>query len=392
MAKVHSTSFNQLSYIPETVAGETPTVGKGINLRCTGESLNMEVSKETSKELNSTRQTASMFLTDAQTAGDTNFELSVREYDPFFEAALMGTWAGTPIDGINAGGVTFDKGAKTITLTNASTLAAGDYFTITGTGLKPENRGPFVVKTIDGAKKVITVDAMLEDQTLTKGQLFSGKLENGTTQRSFSIENAFTSANKSLLYKGMQVDKFNISFEPSSAVTGSFSYIGTVMEDGEGNMLGDKTDYTPSQTGSIINTVNGVKEVLFNGKTVEESVGSGGVGKISLEFSNNLKGVKSLGVLGNSDVIAGTIACSGSLELHFNDFKVVKEVLKQTRFRVEFPVYDQDGHGYAFVLPSVELSSPKTNAGSQDEVVETEIEFTALMHPELRKTIQMYRF
>ena len=55
MAKVHSTSFNQLSYIPETVAGETPTVGKGINLRCTGESLNMEVSKETSKELNSTR-------------------------------------------------------------------------------------------------------------------------------------------------------------------------------------------------------------------------------------------------------------------------------------------------------------------------------------------------
>ena len=125
---VSSSSYTQLAYIPETEMGVTPVIGKGINLRVTGESLDQTVSKETSKELNATRQTAGMFLTDAQVAGGLNVELSAGEFDPLFEACLMGTWSTFGTNGeLTAGSTVFAAPANTITVTNAKTKQQKKY-------------------------------------------------------------------------------------------------------------------------------------------------------------------------------------------------------------------------------------------------------------------------
>lgn len=391
--KASSSSLMQLAYMPETVDGETPTTGKGIDLRTTGESLSAEVSKETSKEINATRQTAAMYLTDAQVQGGINFELSSGEYDPFIEALLMDTWSNFGTKGkLAAGSTAFSAANKTITLTNAATgLAVGSYFSVDGTGIKDENKGPFRVKTIDPAAKVITVDAEITDQTVANANVYHSRLTNGTTRRSFSIEKRFTDVDQTFVYRGMQVGKGSFAFDMRTALTGSFDFMGKTSEVKTGRQLGDKTAYTASQTGKIIDSVIGMKDVLFDGEPLSNRM-SAGITKISLDFDNALQGLGAIGVLGNADVIAGTIACSGTMEIYLNNAELYNAVLTQKRFRIEWTAKDADGHGYAFILPSVELSSPKVNASQKDEPVMLEVEFTALMDPTLQKTLIIERF
>ena len=52
-----STSRVQMRYILESVLGTIPTTGNSYDLRITGESFNFDLTKETSKEINSARTT-----------------------------------------------------------------------------------------------------------------------------------------------------------------------------------------------------------------------------------------------------------------------------------------------------------------------------------------------
>ncbi|WP_274584093.1 phage tail tube protein [Neisseria leonii] len=390
---VASSSYAQLAYIPETVSGVTPDTGKGINLRMTGESLEQTISKETSKEINSSRQTAGMFLTDAQVAGGINFELSSGEYDVLLEACLMDTWSTFGTDGVlDAGSATFSSTGKTVTLTNAAEgLAAGMWFSVQGDDLAPENRGPWLVREIDGGKTTITVAGDVKDQTVTSAKVRAGRLTNGVTERSFSVEKYFSDAGEYFVYRGMQVSKVSLAFESKAAVTGSFDFIGRTSENGKTKFLGDKTDYTESKSGPIIDAVLGMKDVLVDGVDMRETM-TAGVQKISVDFDNNMKGADAIGVLGNVDVLAGTISVGGSITMYFQSGAIYNDVIRQRRFNLSWAVFDGNGNGYAFTLPSVELDSPKVNASQKDEPLTVEMNFTALMDPVAKKTIFIDRF
>lgn len=390
---VASTSYVQMAYIPETVVGTTPTTGKGIDLRFTGESLNQSLTTEVSNEINSSRQTRSRYLTNAEVAGGLNFELSSGEYDLLLEALLMDSWSNFGTNGtFNAGSTIFAKTAKTITLTNAVTgLAAGDYFSVSGTGISSANRGPHRIKSIDTAKKVITVYGDLEDQTIASGSINHGKLVNGVTTKTFSIEKRYTDVNQSMLFRGMQVSKLSMPFNMRTVVTGSFDFVGRSMVTGVGRMLGDKTTYTKSQEAPVIDTVLGMKDVLFNGVATNESL-SAGITELNLSYENGVQGLGAVGVLGNAATIAGTINCTGSITMYMNDLNLYNSVLTQERFRLEWSVYDRDGHGYAFVLPAVELDSPESQVGQKDEAAMITVNYTALADPTLDKTLIVYRF
>lgn len=390
--KVASTSLVQMAYIPETQAGVTPSTGKGINLRLTGESMAQTVSKETSKEIESSRQTASMFVTNAEVAGGINFELSAGEYDPFIEALMMDDWSVFGTNGVlDAGSVSITAQGQ-ITLTNAATgLEVGDYFSLSGTNISKENRGPHRVKTINGEKKVITVHGKTKQQTIADGKVHHRKISNGVTERTFSLEKRYTDIDQTFVYRGVQVDKCSWNFDMRAVITGSFDFMGMSSEVASGLQLGDKTPYTDSQTNPVIDTVLGMTDVLFNGESVKERM-SAGITKLSLEYSNALSNLGAIGVLGAVDVIAGTINASGSMELYLNNAEVYNSVLNQERFRIEWTVSDRNGHGYAFILPSVELDSPEAQVGEKDNPAMINIKFNALMDPESRKTMFIQAF
>ena len=265
------------------------------------------------------------------------------------------------------------------------------YFSLSGTGINRANAGPHRVKAIDTAKKVITVHTALEAQTVTAAKVHHSSLTNGTTKRSFSVEKLLAEINQAFLYRGMQVSKGSFPFDMRTAITGSFDFIGTTSETGTGRMLGDKTPYTPSLTNPVIDTVLGMKDVLIDGVPTSQSM-SAGLTKLNLDYDNALKGLGAIGVLGNAEVMAGTIVCGGSLEMYLNNTELYQSVLKQTRFRLEWAVYDREGHGYAFILPSVELDAPEAPVSQKDEGVMLTLKFNALKDPATQKTIFIDRF
>jgi hypothetical protein len=78
--------------MPEATWGETPVAGNCVNLRFTGEGLDYAISKESSKEINSTRTISSVTSVSASTSGNITGELSYQEYDAFIKATLMSSW------------------------------------------------------------------------------------------------------------------------------------------------------------------------------------------------------------------------------------------------------------------------------------------------------------
>ena len=393
--RIASSSYAQLAYIPEDEPGVIPEKGKGINLRMTGESLLGSVTKEASKEIDSSRQINSIHITDAQTGGGVNFELSAGEYDTLFEAALLGSWSKFGDNGVlevsslevkkpDAGSettvlqVSYGPEVKTIPVINP-----GSYFSVSVEGMPDELRKPlkvidFNLQTKDLA--VITVAGRLPEyksDSSSTVKLYHSQLFNQKTERSFSIERLLTDKNKSFVYTGMRLNKLTLNFESRSVVTGSFDFIGNEEVTGTGNMLGDKTKYTPSQTGNTINTVVGMGNALLDGVEFRKDL-SAAIQKMSIEYNNNIVGHEGLGVLGNVDVSIGSINAEGTLSYYFNNADIHKDILSQKHHRFEFTVFDKDGHGYAFIFPRVELKDLKMNVNAKDEALLADMGFTGL--------------
>lgn len=399
---IASTSYAQLAYQPETEVGVTPNTGKGTDLRMTGESLDQTFTKEASTEINSSRQTTGLTLTDAQTSGGFNFVLSSREYDAFFEALLMDDWSKFGTNGVlDVQSVTISYDAAT-SLSKLEIAAArgvdftkllnvGSYFLVSADEADAELKFPLIVAQLES--NAIYVKKQLKDASLvTNSKLYHGHLSNGGKYRSFSLEKRLTDKDKTFLYKGMHLNKMSLSFESQSAISGNFDFIGTESEFGTGRQLGDKSEYIPSQSGSPINTVVGMKGALLDGIDVRENM-TAAIQKLSLEYDNAMKGHKGIGVLGNVAITAGTINAGGTMTMYFNDGSIYNDIKQQVHHRLEFAVYDPDGHGYAFIFPCIELKDPKVAISAKDEAVETELGFTALQDTDnTQKTLIIERF
>lgn len=87
-----SSSLSQLGYIEESTFGVTPGAGNYKQLRMTGESLALNISKDSSKEMDSSRQIRSLVTTKADVNGGINLELSYKEYDDLLAAGLQTNW------------------------------------------------------------------------------------------------------------------------------------------------------------------------------------------------------------------------------------------------------------------------------------------------------------
>lgn len=393
--RIASSSNAQLAYIPEVEVGETPQIGKGINLRMTGESLARTITKDSSKEINSSRQTKSLYLTDAQTSGGVNFELSAGEYDTLFEAVLMGSWSKFGNNGVlEASGLEVkksDTGDDTTMLQLSfgsevkviPTIDSGSYFSVSADDMPDELRKPLRVVDFNLQAKdlaVITVAGRLPEyksDSSSTVKLYHSQLFNQKTERSFSIERQLTDKNQTFVYSGMRANKLSLSFESRNAVTGSFDFIGNQENTGTGNMLGDKTKYIPSQSGNAINTVVGMGSALLDGVEIRKSL-TAAIQKMSIDFDNNMAGHEGLGVLGNVDVSIGSINAEGTMSIYFNDASIYQDIITQKQHRFEFTVFDSNGHGYAFIFPRMELKDPKMNVNAKDEALMIELGFTGL--------------
>lgn len=379
MTQLASTSSASLAYKEELVYGEVAT-GAPALLRMLNESLSFDITTETSKEINSSRQVPDSIIVDASAGGGFNFNLSYKEYDTLLEALLASTFV--------------DKGvSKTVTFTLPDTghggtitddgvdgfagLVAGQWFQMTSAASAGNNRY-FLIKS--KTDDVLTVHASTPVAVADSGDavvIKSYRMSNGTAaMRSFSVEKRFADVAQFFMHKGQVPSKLDLNFQTGQILNGSFGFLGANAV--RAGATGFSEAATASQAYGVMNAVTGVGTLVAYDSDGVSVLGSAPVKSMKISIDAKLRGQKAIGVLGNAGIGLGQYNMGGSLEMYLSDATLYDKAVAGALVSITFPVVDVAGNGYGFCFPNVKLSVPKANAGAQDADVMLNVDFTAV--------------
>ena len=370
----------QLRRIIESVFGTTPVAGNPTNLRVTGESLDFDIKKESSKELRSDRQISGATPVSAQGMGGVNFHLSYGEYDDLLASALQGAWV---IFGVNGVGATFSGTFTTTTITAGAATSGASIWTDLKLGqwfrlLAPSsaNNGLLlrVSTTVAPTATVITLDT--NTPTVAAGPIANcaiqtSRLTNGATQTSFSIEKEFPDVSQFLLFKGMTPGKVNLKFIAAGLTDGTFDFMGQGAA--RAAVTGLPGTAVASQVYEIHNAASGV------GRTWEAGVPLTGQFIKSLDFTldNVQRAQEAIGNFGLIGVGSGTVKVTGTMDMYFSSGAMYDKFLASTYTSVIVSSQDPSGNGYVFQFPRVQLMKGKVTAGAKDQDVMATFEIEA---------------
>lgn len=385
------TSRAQLRYIDEGASfAVIPNTGNAIDLRMTGESLDHQIQKETSKEIRADRQTSDLIVVGAGASGGVNFELSYAEYDAFLAAALMGSWS---VYGTKGVGATFTATftATTITASAAPTgtsaftgLSKGQWFKLTAPTHANDGKFFKVSEVTAPTGTVVTVDAatpLAVGTSIANCTIATSRLANGTTMKSFSMEKEFSDIGQFFAYRGMTVSQLSMGLQSGQIVNGSFSFIGKDSVRGSSTQLPGTA--VASQEYEPMNAVSGVGDILENGSAITGTF----VKDLSLALDNKLRSRDAVGNLGPVSIGAGTLALTGTLDVYLADGTLYDKFTNNTSTSISFRVVDPSGNGYVVTLPAVRYGDAKVNAGGMDQDAMISLPFTAIRDVSHLKTI-----
>lgn len=392
-----STSRVSVAYIPETVFGVTPVTGNPKALRVTGESLSYSLSKESSNEINAYRAVTSMVPTSAEASGSLNGEMQFGEFDSLIAGVLQSTWGAFGTNGV---GVAFSAtiAPTTITASAATTgtsiftsLKAGQWFVLTGTGTANDNKPFRVSKTVAPTTTVITLDAGtpgIAGGPFAATVLKVSRISNGTTQPSFTIERASGDTGEFFAYRGMTPNSMKMSISSGALSTVEFAFMGRDAVAANATTLPGAV--TASQAYPIMSGVSGTACALW-----AKGIPLAGtyVNSISFSYDNALRAQSAICSLGSIGIGSGTINATVDLEVYFATGRAFyDEFLANTNMEIAFTAFDTLGNGYMVTLPVANISSYSVSAGGKDQDLMASISVTGLLDlanadPTLRKVV-----
>lgn len=394
MPALSSSSRTSVRYIPEVTFGVIPLAGNPKELRITGESLNYDVTKTMSNEINAYRSISTMVSTDASAGGDLNIEFQYAEYDPLLQATLNSTFSAIGTNGVTAG-ISSTFTATTIAGTGVGTgLIGGQFFSLSGTA-NPALDGKLfrVSKSVAPTANLITLDAATPGvvggpyaSTIFK----AARLSEGNTQTSYTIERESADIAEFFAFRGQTPSKFSLSLASGSLSTGSFTFMGKDAIRNAGNVTNLPGTPVASQSYQAMSGVAGaVCTVWANGIPLSNTF----VKSLKLDHDNALRVQGALCTLGAVGIGSGTIVTKATAEIYFAQGAMFfDKLVNNANSEIVFTSFDADGNGYVFTLPAANTGSYKVNASGKDSDMLVTVEFTALRdagnaNAALRKTI-----
>lgn len=405
-----SGAFGQLRYIVESVPGQTPTTGNGVNLRQTGTSMKASVATIRSQEIAAHRMSTDQTQSDLDIDGGFNFELSALEYDPFIEGVLDSTFThyGTNGFGTSFAAVTT---ASTITASAAptgssafTTLPQGSWFKLVAPPAATQAQKDYfadrwfkVSSATAPTPTVITLDPStpisgvgIIGTALAGFSVTASRIQNAAgLNRHFTLEYAMTDINQFLPFRGMRANALELSIDVGAIITGSFGFIGR----GHDGMVGATTlpgSPVASKDKDVMNAVADVGLIYENGSSIL-SGGSSFIKSAKLNFSNGLRGQKAIGVYGNAGVGTGELEITGSLEIYVEDATYYNKWLKGTVTNLALGMADAEGNGYLVEMERVKFSDGGLNLGGKSEDAMLSLPFSAFYSAATGRGIRVTR-
>jgi hypothetical protein len=381
-------------YFGEEVTWGTLATCTFQELRFTGESFAYNISNITSGEIRSDRQVTDLIQTDADVTGGFNFELSYDSFNAMLEGALWSDWStalaisakGIGID--VAGTLTAGTGA-TDDSANFSLATVGQWIELRGSS-NATNNGYYQVTA--KASYVSMSISPVPDATVASATdtitIVGAFLRNGIVEHDYSVirYHGGLSSGQYFTFLGQVVNSFNLAAQSGAILTGSFDFVGksATLTQSSASVAAA----TAAGENSVLNAVSNVAEVREGGSDVASCLVQG----LDFTVANNVRGMKSIGTLGNCDIGVGKCDVTGTLTAYFKDNSLYDKYLAGTASSISYKVEDSSGNAYIIDIPQIEFESDGINVGGQDQDVMETLGFRALKDPTYDYTIQISKF
>ena len=370
-----SSNLTRIAIIEESTYGVTPGAGNFDTARFTSDSLSGSPETTESQQIRVDRLSSGQVLTGLTLGGDINFELAKEDViDLFMESAMYSSFASdTPV----SVDLTIDTTAGTITRASGdfnSDVAVGDILTLASFS-NAVNNTQVIVRSIDSATVISYTgpDTMVDETGSGTTFVVADKISIGTTEKSFSIEKAFTDlTTKALIYKGMIASSMNLSIAYGEIVNGSFTFSGNdySIADAAGEFI---TNGRTINAAATTQSLNGSVDMPFVVTSSSGSFIEAGfcIQSVEINLNDNVTARNCIGRLAPEGYSAGTAQIEVSIEAYLSDdnWNILDKKIDQSSFSLGLLLKNSDGF-YGIYMPAVQVSfDDPAAAGINQDVI-----------------------
>jgi hypothetical protein len=318
-------------------------------------------------------------------------------------------------DGDQALAISGTTGTLTATILDFTTVAAlglqaGDWICLDGFVATPANNG-FYRLQIDPVAKILTFDlvplgAVTETPAGAVDIYVGDRLTNGTTTKSYSLEEEFADHTAEITYqyfRGMTIDQYKISAPSQAIVTtgvtfsGKDAFYSTTSEGatleqlpgGETNGRATGATTITAQSVDILNSSSNVARLSENGVAI---TGANYVTEFTVEVANNLRQRNAVGFLGAISIGDGEFTVTGSMNTFFDNSDLARKVISNENTAVDVRYVDDNSHAIVIDLPKIKFNDGAAEVAAKNEDTTLPLGYTALRHAVFGYTMNYQRF
>ena len=382
-----SGSRMQIAIAEQSVFG-TAVTANGKFLRFTSESLAPTIETVVSQEVRADRQTTDLVQTGRGAAGSISTELSYEWVDrktttvwSLLEGAMMSADFTAEVE---TGPIsTTTTLGTTISGTGIGTgMAVGEWVQF-GTGFHATDIGKVArILTVSANEIVIELYTLqnLGPVSMTIASL--GYIDNGTTDKYYTIEKDFDDIDEAEQYDSMAVDTMSIETAANAIITATFGFLGDIVTRAT----------TPSFTAIQAQGTQPIMNAISNATVRIAGTDSTIVQSFTLNTANNLRTREVIGTLGAQSISAGQFNVSGSFQALFEaaDTEYAK-LLAQTSSNLVLILLDANNAGYVIDMPEVKYSGGSLQNPGINQDVPVALDFSAIRDTTLGYTMRISR-
>lgn len=375
--------------IEEVTFGTTPDTPTLEEILRTGGGLKGVTETVVSNAVRSDRMRQGMFRTGQHVEGGYDFELAYGQFDTLLEGALGADWSAA----IALSGTTYAAVASDDSITDsgngfvAAGLVAGMWVLISGF-VTAANNGLFRIATVAVGKLTfdayisLTAKAYTTAPTLTDESAGptvkirnQGMLRNGSTAKSYTVEQAHLDSSQFFAFRGCRVGGLSLSIPAKALVTGNLSFMGKSFARAGTTIA---SSVTAPNSNKAFNTTEDIWGIAEGAAALTDFLT-----ELTLSIENNLRMNDAIGNLTPPAIPLGTQDITGQIGLYVGSGSgtMLDKYINFTESSRSFIITNGTSPVYYIVtIPAYRYSGETPDAGGLDADVIATMPFTAYVN------------
>jgi hypothetical protein len=235
----------------------------------------------------------------------------------------------------------------------------------------PANNGLHKITAVTATDLTCGGSALVDEASAAGRTILARMARNGSTKRSFSVEEEFPDVASFVKYIGMRISQWQMTVTAKQIVTGSFSFMGQ-----KGVSAGATAVSTGNVSGNsnvVFNASNNVGTILEGGAALATALRS-----IQFSLNNNPREVVQIGSLTPADINYGTCQITGTIEAYFDGLTLYEKFLNHTSSSLSFRLTDSAGNIMIVTIPKVYYMEGDPGVPGVNQDVMVSLPFTAV--------------